>query len=710
MSKQKPMIKKLPDTIISQISAGEVIISPYNIIKELLENSIDAGSTSIHVELSAELGEISVCDNGSGIDKEDYESLCLEHYTSKITSFEDLKRCGRYKGSFGFRGEALHSVSIVSHLIVESKTKLAETGYMAEYAASSLTALKKIAFEGHGTRITARDIFFNNTIRKEYFYKNKHEYMRCVELVKVYAAIWSSIELSVSGKKIICRAARTRNVTDLYSRLHIQPMHLKDHAKQEIINSAVLENKKDFIIATFIGEENRQNLETLVTEHGLMFFSNRLLYFKKYKFILFVNNRLVENESFKRQAMHKFRHLLKAKQHPFIYIELFASFADVNVHPGKAEVYIDDSSIYDKILLELDVRLQGKEDAASMLTQNTRPFSTNICSSMAAENANSEFEDGIVSNFILDGALLPEAENSSLKNEFLQQYQKESDLENSNNAKSGKLAYDDECAYNTKPAAKEVLTFGIEAQSKKFRVIGENETGLQREINEDASRSLQRTFVQSRLQNEMKIYTDPKQETLHDTYVVGSALSRKRIFSLLSLQTLISEIIDVDSEFFKNLVYVGIYGSKIIAQSHMNLISIDTKTFLKEGFYQKILHCFGNLKSSPVDAIQTELHTNLHEMLKEYFGLCIENGKIVQAPVIYERTSIRWDAFALDFSGEYETLKRTAEGIAEIYSTETIDGKLFNSIKTDVVGTEKLLRSCSLISNLKSLYKKFGRC
>lgn len=118
-------IKKLPDSIISRIAAGEVVTSPYNIIKELIENSLDAGATRLTVNIGSTLKSISIRDNGLGICKDDLKYLCLNHYTSKISNMEDLKRCGSINalGSFGFRGEALHSISLCSHLKVTSKHK-----------------------------------------------------------------------------------------------------------------------------------------------------------------------------------------------------------------------------------------------------------------------------------------------------------------------------------------------------------------------------------------------------------------------------------------------------------------------------------------------------------------------------------------------------------------------------------------------------------
>ncbi|WP_031933782.1 DNA mismatch repair endonuclease MutL [Candidatus Hepatobacter penaei] len=155
-----PTIKKLPDTLINQIAAGEVIDNPVSVVKELIENSLDAGATRIDVRLTnMGYAEICVTDNGQGISPEDVPLAVVKHATSKLSSHNlwDIH-------TFGFRGEALAALASVSHLTIHTRIASQDTGVAIDADTSSVKPVKREV----GTTITARDLFYNTPARLKF--------------------------------------------------------------------------------------------------------------------------------------------------------------------------------------------------------------------------------------------------------------------------------------------------------------------------------------------------------------------------------------------------------------------------------------------------------------------------------------------------------------------------------------------------------------
>ncbi|ELA42707.1 DNA mismatch repair protein MutL [Vittaforma corneae ATCC 50505] len=312
---RKMPIKRLPESVISRIAAGEVITSPYNIIKELLENSLDAHSTSITISIDSSLKNLSIRDNGAGIEKDDLEFLCLNHYTSKIQSIEDLKKYGSITSSscFGFRGEALHSISLCSHIKIQTKTSPLERcdvkdgmGHVAIYNSDRLIDVKECAFDGHGTFIEIKNIFYNNTIRSEYFSKNRVELLNCIELVAYYGIIYNSIECKVDNKVILGRDPCERGMShDIDKTIE----NRKGYILKNILNSKNFLGKNEHLRSFY---RFRNSKSHCVVDEGFIIICSELnAVFKSSKFILFVNRRLVKNDSLKNRVLQKYRCLKK---------------------------------------------------------------------------------------------------------------------------------------------------------------------------------------------------------------------------------------------------------------------------------------------------------------------------------------------------------------------------------------------------------------
>ena len=211
-----PNICRLDETVVNRIAAGEVVQRPSNAIKELIENSLDAGSKNITItSKNGGLSILQIQDDGHGINVEDYEILCERFTTSKLTKYDDLKNMA----TFGFRGEALASITHVAHVTITSKTKKSKCAYKAKYIDSKMVPLvggKKIdnsilnrksnvkptpCAGVNGTIITAEDLFYNMATRKAALKNHNECYRAILDVVTKYAIHYAAQGVSFTCKK-----------------------------------------------------------------------------------------------------------------------------------------------------------------------------------------------------------------------------------------------------------------------------------------------------------------------------------------------------------------------------------------------------------------------------------------------------------------------------------------------------------------------------
>lgn len=198
MATQPPTrhIVRLDPTVVNRIAAGEVIQRPSNALKEMLENSLDAGATSIAV-VNKGLAILQITDNGHGIHKDDFSLVCERFATSKLTSFEDLLQIKTY----GFRGEALASISHVAKVTITSLVSGSKVAYSASFIDGKMTAAPKPVAGVRGTTITVEDMFYNMPARKTALKNASEEYGRIHEVVSRYALHHGPRGVAFSCKK-----------------------------------------------------------------------------------------------------------------------------------------------------------------------------------------------------------------------------------------------------------------------------------------------------------------------------------------------------------------------------------------------------------------------------------------------------------------------------------------------------------------------------
>ena len=316
-------INLLSQRLANQIAAGEVVERPASVIKELLENSLDAGASRLDIDV--EQGGVKlmkVKDNGSGIVKDDLALALSRHATSKIVELDDLERIG----SLGFRGEALASISSVSHLVMQSKA-VAEPdsiGWQVQNDGQDMKASIKPVAHPQGTTVEVRDLFFNTPARKKFLKTEKTEYSRIDEVVKRLALSRFDVQFNLSHNNRAVHQLLAAN---------------SDAEKQRrvglVCGPAFIEN------AVAIDVE-RAGLR-LWGWVSLPTFSRSqadLQYF-------YVNGRTIRDKLVAHAIKQAYRDVLFHGRHPayVLYLELDPAAVDVNVHPTKHEVRFRDSRL-----------------------------------------------------------------------------------------------------------------------------------------------------------------------------------------------------------------------------------------------------------------------------------------------------------------------------------------------------------------------------
>ena len=301
-------ILKLNDNLINQIAAGEVVDNPASVIKELIENSIDAKSENITVFIEdGGKKSILIVDDGHGMHKEDMVNAFERFATSKIENNKDLENIN----TLGFRGEALPSISSVSKITIKSKNSL-NTGHLLEIDAGKIINSKPDSIS-KGTSIHVKNLFFNVPARLKFLKKDTTEYRKILFLFKVFALSNPKISFSLfNGGKEIYNLQSTdlqSRIVDIYG----------DEYKDSLIE---IDFKQDnFIITGFAG-----NLSLVKRRRGNQF--------------TFINGRFIINPLVNQTVYNSYDSLIDRGEFPFflLNINLKNSFIDINVHPKKTEI------------------------------------------------------------------------------------------------------------------------------------------------------------------------------------------------------------------------------------------------------------------------------------------------------------------------------------------------------------------------------------
>ncbi len=305
----------LPPEIISKIAAGEVIERPASVVKELMENSLDAKAQSIELHLK-QAGKtlIHIKDTGTGIEQPDMEKLFIRHSTSKINNLDDLYKIN----SLGFRGEALYSVAAISDITLRSKTETSETGWEIHCRGSQRLSLRPIPLLC-GTEIEVKELFFNTPARRKFLKSDTTELNQILNIFIPYTILYPQIrfQLTNNGKPLIDLPPEENHLARIAKALNLEKKYLLE-AKQ---NS----EEEGIEIHAVLGDINIQRINK-----DLQFF--------------FINGRPVQSRNLSFHINQVYKLIFPEEFKPFfaICITIPSENVDVNVHPTKREVKIKD--------------------------------------------------------------------------------------------------------------------------------------------------------------------------------------------------------------------------------------------------------------------------------------------------------------------------------------------------------------------------------
>lgn len=325
-------IKQLSKHLINQIAAGEVIERPASVVKELVENSVDAGATKISVEISNECRDIRVADNGSGIHPDDIMLAFSKHATSKIATDEDLFAIH----TLGFRGEALSSIISIAKVTCTTRTKDFETGTKVKCENSEVKQVETGC--AVGTIMEIRDLFYNIPARLKFLKNSNTEFSYIQELVQSIAIVnpMISFEVKRNGKTVL----KTSGNNEL------------KYALKEIFSSNVTDNLKEVL--------KTDNLSGMKIS-GYVSTPDFTRSSKK-DYHIYINSRTVKCPVFQKAIDMAYKNLIAGGKYPFIVLnlELPPADVDVNVHPTKKEVrYKNTNMVFNFIMTAIQAGLSN---------------------------------------------------------------------------------------------------------------------------------------------------------------------------------------------------------------------------------------------------------------------------------------------------------------------------------------------------------------
>lgn len=717
--------------MVNKIAAGEIIIAPVNALKEMMENSIDAGSTNIDILIKdGGLKILQITDNGSGIDKKDLPILCERFTTSKLSAYEDLNSLKTY----GFRGEALASISHIARVTVTTKTKDDPCAWKVSYADGKMIGEPKPTAGKDGTAILVEDLFFNVQSRLRALRSPSDEYAKVLDCVGRYAI--HSKNVGFSCKKF----------GDSQYSLNVGV----DSTTQERIRTVFGGN-----VASNILEFNTHKLEEYGLEAAIGQVSNLNFNNKKHiPPIFFINNRLVTCDPLRRSLNQIYSLYLPKGNKSFIYLGLMIrpDLVDVNVHPTKREVrFLHETEITEYISTKLQDTLSDIDTSRSFQT-------TSIFSQKPLSVANDLGK--------AHAKLLNNPPVTSISNKIKRQ--------------ENKLVRID--------ASQAKLSNYLKPTDYSFEATQE-ESSQERSLTQP-EKSEQRKKATSVALSSSSFQGDDANGNFHYTTSYTSIPKERTTVNLISIKKLRKEVDDNThrelTNTFANLTYIGVVDEQrrlASFQYDLKLLLVDYGSLCNELFYQIGLTDFANfgkielmtktkvseqrglsifetLSSIPETSEEKNREIvsvlwSMREMLDEYFSIEIEGDenalsemKLVALPLLlkdYMPPLAKLPFFLyrlgtkINWTEEIECLNGILQQIALFYIPEIIEQVdlndeavdqnakieylkksekmanvlehvIFPVIKKRLLASKKISGDVIEVANLPGLYKVFERC
>src|SRR5580658_6899581 len=323
-------IRVLPDQVANKIAAGEVVERPASVVKELLENSLDAGATDLRIEVdSGGRRLIRVADNGSGMLRDDALLAFERHATSKLSDVKDLLSIA----TLGFRGEALPSIASVSRLLLETRAAEETTGAAVEIAGGKIIRCDEFS-RPTGTTITVRDLFYNVPARKKFLRSDQTELAHIASLATHYSLAHpkKSFQLRHGSSQLLdVTPVETlqERVYQVFGNQTLEELIDLDYVERELeVVDAEDRSMRVFALRGFVSGPQVQKLN-------------------RNSIYLFVNGRLIRDRLLLHAISAAYHNLMPPACYPFalLFLDCDAEEVDVNVHPSKTEVRFRHGSV-----------------------------------------------------------------------------------------------------------------------------------------------------------------------------------------------------------------------------------------------------------------------------------------------------------------------------------------------------------------------------
>ena len=397
-------IRILSDTVANKIAAGEVVERPASVVKELLENSLDAGATEFRLDVEAGGRRlIRLADNGSGMLRDDALLAFERHATSKLSDVKDLFSIA----TLGFRGEALPSIASVSRLLLETRSPDENVGTAVEIAGGKILRCDEAALAG-GTTITVRDLFFNVPARKKFLRSEPTEIAHIASLVTHYS-------LAHPAKSIVLR----HNNTEL---LAVTPVASLRERVYHVFGSQILEDLVDLgdrARELRVPVEENQNEAPQARRFRLRGFISgpQVQKLNRNSIYLFVNGRLIRDRLLLHAISSAYHNLMPPACYPFalLFLDCDLEEIDVNVHPSKTEVRFRHGSVVHDFVRDTMREILIAQRPASRISAPTpaqllsqQPGAELPYSEFSQRVENMSFESANIPSEVPDPAALPE--------------------------------------------------------------------------------------------------------------------------------------------------------------------------------------------------------------------------------------------------------------------------------------------------------------
>ncbi|XP_074697771.1 DNA mismatch repair protein Mlh1 isoform X1 [Strix aluco] len=746
------VIRRLDEAVVNRIAAGEVIQRPANAIKEMIENCLDAKSTSIQVVVKeGGLKLIQVQDNGCGIRKEDLDIVCERFTTSKLQKFEDLASISTY----GFRGEALASISHVAHVTVTTKTADAKCAYRAAYSDGKIKAPPKPCAGNQGTQITVEDLFYNVNTRRKALKNPNEEYAKILEVVSRYAIHNSGI--SFSAKK------QGDTVSDV----------------RTLSNASTVDN----IRSIFGNAVSRELIEVGCEDASLAFkmkgyITNANYSVKKCIFLLFINHRLVESAALRKAIETVYAAYLPKSTHPFLYLslEIAPQNVDVNVHPTKHEVhFLHEDSILERVQQHVESKLLGSNSSRMYFTQTLLPGADCSSSEVVKSAASSSAVTKGTSDKVYAHQMVRTDSREQKLDAFLQPVNNPLSTgapEATTEATAGPL----EGVARPQDAEMEDVSDRVEMADVQ------GDTAVPGGLSESGRLSPETVPPRKRPREDMDIEME-KDDSRKD--MTAACTPRRRIINLTSVLTLQEEISNQAhanlQEMLHDHSFVGCVSPQwALAQYQTKLYLLNTTKLSQELFYQILIYDFANFgvlrlsepaplyelsmlaledpesgwteEDGPKEGLAeyiVEFLKKKTEMLKDYFSLEIdEEGNLIGLPLLIDNyvppleglpmfilrlaTEVNWDeekecfeSLSKELAMFYSIRKQYIIDEANLTTSQnedsdsssttwkwTVEHVLYKAFRTHLLPPKHFTEDGNILqlANLPDLYKVFERC